>query len=182
MPSYSLRRWQTDRLPRLSALEGQVAATPPSTLADENLRALVAMLCAHFQGFCRDLYIEAAESVVRTSPAHLTGVVRKQFLAQMVLNTGNPNLQTLDRDFDRFELDLKAELNRVAGNALRLNHLALLNQWRNFVVHHGLTAPAGSSLALPAVQAWLVSCGELATELDRIVYDHLRALLGAPPW
>ena len=182
MPSNSLLRWQTNRVPRLHALETQVAGVPPSTLADENLRALVAMLCAHFQGFCRDLYTEATETVVRTLPPHLTSVARTQFMAQIALSTGNPNLQALVRDFDRFGLDVKPNLDLDPANALRLNHLALLYQWRNYIVHHGVVAPAGSPLTLPVAQSWLVSCDGLASELDRIVYDHLQALLGAAPW
>ena len=182
MPSYSLARWQTDRTPRLGALEAQIAAAPPSTLTDENLRALVAMLSAHFQGFCRDLYFEAADAFVGFLPAHLGSVARRQFLAQIALGTGNPNLHTLNRDFDRFGLNLKAEMDANPANALRLNHLALLNQWRNFVVHHGVVAPPGLPLALPMAQDWRSSCDGLTNELDRIVYDYLHVLLGAPPW
>lgn len=182
MPSNSLLRWQTDRVPRLNALEGQIAAAAPSVLTDENLRAVVAMLCAHFQGFCRDLYSEATLAFVGALPGPLGAVAQGQCLAQIGLGTGNPNLQTLTRDFGRFGIDLRAELDRNAANVLRLNHLALLNQWRNFVVHHGVFAPAGPPLALPMVQTWSGSCDGLAVELDRIVYDHLQALLGAAPW
>lgn len=182
MPSHSLLRWQTDRVPRLNALDAQVASGVPSALTDENLRALVAMLCAHFQGFCRDLYTEATLAVVRVLPTSLSAVAQAQFLAQIGLGTGNPNLQTLNRDFVRFGIDLKAELDRNPANVLRLNHLALLNQWRNFIVHHGVQAPPGLSLVLSMVQGWQGSCDGLATELERVVYDHLQALLGTPPW
>lgn len=182
MPSYAFLRWQNDRLPRLSALEAQAAPIPPSVLADENLRALVAMLSAHFQGFCRDLYTEAADSVVRTLPPHLHALTKSQFMAQIALGTGNPNLQALIRDFERFGMSLRSELDTNPANVVRLNHLALMNQWRNFVVHHGVVAPPGPPLDLPMAQTWQHSCDGLATELDRIVYDYLRATLGAPPW
>lgn len=182
MPSNSLLRWQTARVPRLDALEGQVAAAAPSVLTDENLRALVAMLCAHFQGFCRDLYSEATEAVVRALPPAFGYVTRTQFMAQIGLGTGNPTLQTLVRDFDRFDIGLRTALDADPANGLRLNHLALLNQWRNFVVHHGLTPPPGPALTFPTAQSWLASCDGLASELDRIVYHHLQGLLGAAPW
>lgn len=182
MPSNSLLRWQTDRVPRLNALEGQIAAAASSVLTDENLRALVAMLCAHFQGFCRDLYSESTEAVVRALPAPLSTVAQSQFMAQIGLGTGNPSLQTLTRDFDRFGLNLKTELDAAPANVLRLNHLAVLIQWRNFVVHHGVTPPPGPPLTLPTAGSWLVSCDGLARELDRIMYDYLQAALGAPPW
>jgi hypothetical protein len=38
----------------------QVLAPPNPRLVDENLRGYVVLLSAHFQGFCRDLYTEAA--------------------------------------------------------------------------------------------------------------------------
>ncbi|MDY3559278.1 hypothetical protein R5W23_006497 [Gemmata sp. JC673] len=182
MPSHSLLRWQTDRVPRLSALDAQVASGPPSLLTDENLRAFVAMLCAHFQGFCRDLYSESVESIVRTFPPGMGLVVRTQFMAQIGLGTGNPTLQTLVRDFDRFGVGVRAALDADPANAVRLNHLALLNQWRNFVVHHGVTAPPGPALTPALPQVWQVSCDGLAAELDRIMYDYLQALFGTPPW
>ncbi|MCI0703322.1 MAG: hypothetical protein L0241_19765, partial [Planctomycetia bacterium] len=172
MPSNALLRWQNDRLPRLNALDAQVAATlavvPPPTLAEENLRALVALLCARFQGFCRDLYSEATDIVAGKVPAHFSVVVQRQFVAQIQLGTGNPTLQTLTRDFDRFAIDLKALLDVNPANVLRLNHLALLNKWRNFVVHHGVIAPPGPSLDIAMVRTWQTSCGELAVELDQI--------------
>jgi hypothetical protein len=140
------------------------------------------MLSAHFQGFCRDLYTEAAMAVVRTLPTPLTTLARGQFIAQIALGTGNPNLQNLIRDFDRFGIGLKAELDAVPANGLRLNHLALLNQWRNHIVHHGDNAPPGPPLDLSMARAWLASLDGLAAELDRIVYDYFRTTLGITPW
>lgn len=182
MPSYSLLRWQTDRVPRLRALDAQVAGVPPSTLADENLRALVAMLCAHFQGFCRDLYTEGAQLVTRAVPPQFRSFVQQQAMSALRLNTGNPNLQNLAHDFDRLTGDVRAHLQSDPANALRLNHLAELNVWRNHIVHHGVVAPPGPALSLLLVNSWQTSCDGLATELDRIVYDVLSAILGAAPW
>ncbi len=182
MPSNSLLRWQTDRVPRLNALVGQISAAPPSTLTDENLRALVAILCAHFQGFCRDLYTEATTAFAAALPSPFGAVSHRQFMAQITLGTGNPNLQSLTRDFDRFGISLKAELDKNSSNGLRVNHLALLNQWRNYVVHHGVVAPLGPPLDLVTVTTWQGSCDALATELDRIVYDYFLTLLNIAPW
>ena len=182
MPSHSLLRWQSDRVPRLNALAAQVAGAPPSALADENLRAAVAMLCAHFQGFCRDLYTEGAVRVTLALPVHFQSLVQRQALSELKLSTGNPNLQNLTHDFNRLVGDVRAPLDADPANALRLNHLADLNKWRNYVVHHGVVAPPGPPLALALVQAWQASCDGLATDLDRIVYDVLCGVLGAPPW
>jgi hypothetical protein len=50
-------------MPRLNEVEAHRAAVlalvPPNpTFLDETLRGFVLHLSAHFQGFCRDLYIE----------------------------------------------------------------------------------------------------------------------------
>ena len=182
MPSRSLHRWQTDRVPRLNALAAQVAGAPPSALADENLRALVAMLCAHFQGFCRDLYTEGAQLVTLAVPLQFQLFVQRQAMSDLKLNTGNPNLHNLAHDFDRLTADVRTPLQSDPANALRLNHLAELNTWRNYIVHHGVVAPPGLPLALATVQSWQSSCDGLATELDRIVYDVLSATLASAPW
>ncbi len=182
MPSDSLLRWQNDRLVRLRALEAQVALAPPSALADENLRASVAMLCAHFQGFCRDLYTEGAQRITLAVPPPLQLFVQRQSMAELKLSTGNPNLQTLTHDFNRLVSDVKPRLDANPANAVRLNHLADLNKWRNYVVHHGVVAPPGPPLAVPLVRVWQSSCDGLATDLDRIVYDVLSAMLSAPAW
>ena len=182
MPSRSLLRWQTDRVPRLNALSAQIATAPPSTLTDENLRAYVAMLSAHFQGFCRDLYSEGAQLITLAVPLQFQMHVQRQSITDLKLNTGNPHLQNLAHDFDRLTGDLRTHLQSDPANALRLNHLAELNTWRNYVVHHGVVAPPGPPLSLALVQGWQTSCDGLATELDRIVYDELNATLGVAPW
>lgn len=186
MPSHTLRRWQNDRLPRLNAYSAQVAATfaliPVPVLAEENLRGFVALLSAHFQGFCRDLYTEATQLIATAAPAGLRRAIQSQSAAQIKLDSGNPNLQNLRADFDRFGFDLKAVLDANAANVVRLDHLAQLNKWRNYVVHHGVTAPAGPPLALPLVQTWRNSCNDLASELDGIMYNELMLALGTPPW
>jgi hypothetical protein len=186
LPSNALLRWQNERSSRLREFAAQTALTlslvPPSDLAEENLRGLAALLCAHFQGFCRDLYTETTDLIIDAIPALLQGFVRRQAMSQLKLDTGNPNLQSLTHDFNRFGFDLKSLLDLDPANGLRLNHLALLNKWRNYVVHHGVTAPPGPPLALAPVQAWQTSCSELAVALDQIMYDHLLGLLGVSPW
>ena len=64
----SLRSWQQDRQTRLTEIDNQCAASlaglPPNPhLIDENLRGYVLLLSAHFQGYCRDLYTEAAQII-----------------------------------------------------------------------------------------------------------------------
>src|SRR5262245_53131831 len=66
MPSASLLNWQTMRIPNLGHVDAQcaacIAAVPQNpALIDENQRAYVLLLSAHFQGFCRDLHTECAQ-------------------------------------------------------------------------------------------------------------------------
>jgi hypothetical protein len=87
----------------------------------------------------------------------------------------------LKEDFERFgfSLDLAAA---DPANPARLQHLGVLNRWRNVAAHHG-TIPAGvPPLALPSLRAWWSSCDGLATSLDGIMYNELRRMLRRSPW
>jgi hypothetical protein len=183
MPSLSLLRWQNDRMLRLAEVGAQCAAslvlTPPQpNLVDENLRGYVLLLSAHFQGFCRDLYTEGAQSIVAKVRASLRVLIKAQFTAGRKLDHGNPNLKNLREDFERFSfvLDLGGA---DPANPLRLTHLDELNRWRNVAAHHG-TIPVGvPPLSLPLLQTWRNSCDGLATSLDAVLYNEL--LSTAPP-
>src|SRR5437763_544993 len=111
MPSAALLFWQTDRMPRLAQVEAQCAAiqalVPPNPpLLDENLRGYVMLLCAHFQGFCRDLYSDCAQLCVVGAPAGMRAAVQCQFLAELKLNSGNPTVENIRTDFERFDFVL----------------------------------------------------------------------------
>src|SRR5438128_7828457 len=111
MPSASLLRWQNDRMPRLTEVDTQCAASlvlapPQPNLVEENLRGYVLLLSAHFQGFCRDLYTECAQTVVSRVRARLQVLIQAQFIAHRALDRGNPNLQNLRVDFERFGFTL----------------------------------------------------------------------------
>ncbi len=185
MPSMSLLRWQSDRMPRLSEVEAQCAASlvlapPQPNLVDENLRGYVLLLSAHFQGFCRDLYTESAiifASKVRTA---LRAVVQLQFTAHLKLDHGNPTAENLKADFERFGFPWKLATADPL-NPMRLADLGSLNKWRNAAAHHA-TAPAGISLSLLTLQGWRNSCDGLASSLDAILYNELRKLLRRAPW
>jgi hypothetical protein len=184
MPSIALQTWQNDRQPRLMLVDLQCAASlaavpPNSQLVDENLRGYAVLLSAHFQGFCRDLYAEGAQVVASKTRPSLQGLIQAQFTTKMKLNHGNPNVENIREDFERFgdPLDLAAD----PANVPRLAHLAALNRWRNIAAHHGIIPP-GTVLNLPLLQAWRNSCDGLATALDDFLYNLLRRLLRRPPW
>jgi hypothetical protein len=185
MPSASLIQWQTNRMPRLQQVEIQCAAVlaapaPNPHLIDENLRGYVLLLSAHFQGYCRDLHTEAAQVIASKVRASLRLLIQTQFMAHRKLDQGNPNVENLKADFQRFGqvLDLASDL----ANAPRLAELSTMNKWRNIAAHQGTPIPAGIPLNLPALQSWRNSCAGLATSLDSLVYNILRANLRRNPW
>src|SRR4029077_14223337 len=111
MPSRSLLWWQNDRMPRLIQVHAQCAsslalAPPQPNLVEENLRGYVLLLSAHFQGFCRDLYAECAQIIVSRVRRSLQLLVQAQFASHRRLDHGNPNIQNLREDFERFGFTL----------------------------------------------------------------------------
>ncbi len=180
----SLTQWQTGRRPSLLAVDAQcaasLAAVPPTpVLAEENVRGYVLLLSAHFQGFCRDLYTEATQTIVRRFRKSLQVLAQRQFTAQLALNQGNPNLGTLRRDFERFGFDL--DLAGDPANTPLLGHLAAMNTWRNIAAHHGVV-PATGLPTLATLREWRDACDGLATALDQIMYNELRRILRRSPW
>jgi hypothetical protein len=171
-------------MPRLQQVDLQcaasLAAVPPNPhLVDENLRGYVLLLSAHFQGFCRDLYTEAAQVIASKVRSRLRQLIQEQFTAHRGLDHGNPTHKVLKEDFKRF--GFKLALASHPANVSRLNDLAVLNVWRNVAAHHG-APPAGLALNLPLLQGWRMSCDGLATSLDGILYNQLRKVLRRAPW
>ncbi len=162
MPSTSLGIWRTDRLARIAELEKQCAATtalatPNPQLEDENLRGLIMLLSAHFQGFCRDLYTECTMILSgRIKNPSIKVLFQEQFTANRKLDQGNPNLENIRKDFERFgfTLDLPGT---DPSNPARITHLGKLNKLRNVAAHHG-HVPAGGIPDLPTIRSWRISC------------------------
>jgi hypothetical protein len=186
MPSTSLQQWRNDRMPRLNEVDAQCALSlalipPRPNLVEENLRGSVLLLSAHFQGFCRDLHTECAQVVVSKVRASLQALIQIQFRAHRRLDRGNPSIDNLRADFERFDftLDLPAA---DPANGPRLTHLGELNRWRNLAAHHGAIPIGLPPLTLPLVRAWRVSCDGLATSLDGVMYNQLRRTLRRAPW
>jgi hypothetical protein len=185
MPSASLNHWTSDRMARLGEIDSQCAACSVAVpanprLADENRRAFILLLSAHFQGFCRDLYTESAQMIASKVRPTLRVLVQGQFTANRNLDRGNPNLDHLKADFERFGLSRDLSAHDTANHA-RLPHLKELNKWRNIAAHHG-TVPSSGLPLLSTIQGWRNSCNGLATSIDEILYDHLRLILRRKPW
>jgi hypothetical protein len=185
MPSASLQYRLNDRMPRLNAIDIQCAASqalaPPNPLLhEENLRGYIVLLSAHFQGFCRDLYTESALTIVSRVRTSLQVLIQDQFTAVRALDHGNPSLQNLRKDFERFGFTLDLAVANPA-NPARLQHLSELNRWRNVAAHQGTVPPAGLP-SLADLRAWRGSCDGLAASLDGIMYNQLRRILRRAPW
>jgi hypothetical protein len=186
MPSAALIEWRRDRMLRLDEVDAQCTASlalvpPQPRLVEENLRGYVLLLSAHFQGFCRGLYTECAQIVVSRVRPRLRPLIQDQFVAHRRLDHGNPNLQHIREDYQRFGFNLDL-VTADPANAARLNDLAELNRWRNVAAHHGTIPPGTAPLTLPLVGAWRTSCDGLAASLDGIMYNELRRILRRSPW
>jgi hypothetical protein len=153
MPSAALADWKNIRLARLDEVDGQCAST-----------------FGRVQAF--------ADAV----PIALQFAIQLQCVAGRNLETMNVKMESLRKDFDRFGVDLGASLAMNPANALRVTPLTHLNLWRNYAAHDKKTAPTnGGPFTLATVRAWRDACDGLATDLDGIMYNHLRAMLSAPP-
>jgi hypothetical protein len=144
--SIALQHWQNERKARLNEIEAHcttAAALVPANvlLAEESLRGYVMLLSGHFQGFCRDLYTECAQVVTLRVPPALLATISMQFFAELKLNSNNPTVDTIRKDFQRFAIAL--DFTTDPANAPRVTHLGHLNKWRNAVAHQKPGAPAG---------------------------------------
>jgi len=189
VPSAAFTLWQHDRMPRLSDVDvhcaGVLALAPPNpTFLDETLRGFVLHLSAHFQGFCRDLYTECSQIWIAAIPAGFQATAQAQFSARLALEKGNPNHNTIKKDFNRFGFLLNLQAANPAGPQ-QVTDLGHLNSWRNKAAHQG-TRPLGggvpATLTLPIVQGWRGSCDVLATSLDDILHAELLRIMGVAPW
>ena len=182
MPSRALGIWDGDRVPRLALVDGQLASVADPRLTEENLRAFVVLLSAHFQGFCRDLYTEAAQVIASKVRKSLRLVVQDQFVAQLKLDRGNPTLANIFDDFGRLGFDAKVALHAALGADAGWHHrLHNLNEWRNAVAHD-LKAPKTPPLNVTSIRLWQDTCDRIARALDSIVYHGLQRLLRRTPW
>ena len=185
MSSTSLIQWQQDRIPRLKEIDLQCDAAISGApcrqqLVEENLRAYSLLLSAHFQGFCRDLYTESAQIIASKVRASLQLLVQEQFSAHRKLDRGNPSIENIRADFQRFGFNLDFKKADQA-NATRVTLLGKLNDWRNAAAHHG-AAPIHGPLNLSSLRSWRNACDGLAASLDWIMYNELRRILRRAPW
>lgn len=155
-----------------------------SALLEASLQGYVMLLSGHFQGFCRDLYTECLQVCAAAVPATMMTTIQAQFATGLSLNVGNPTIENIRKDFERFGFTLD-----LAGfapqNLQRITCLGHLNYWRNHVAHQKATPPppgVPAVLVLADIQSWRAACDGLATSLDDIMKVELTRILGTAPW
>lgn len=192
MPSRSRQRWTNERLPALDELESAHKAVGGAgrgrRYATQQInQAYTVLLSSQFQGFCRELYAEAADHLVGhlAPPPPLRAVVREQFTVGLKLNHGNPAPGNLGADFGRLGFKLWDQLKaHHPRNAARKDALDELNDWRNAIAHHDFnpTKLGGTTVTLATVRRWRTACNGLTASLDAVVGTQIQSLVGAAPW
>jgi hypothetical protein len=153
----------------------------------EHIRASAVLLCAEFQGYCRELHTECARKMVAgVTPAALQRVLLAQSLYGRKLATGNPTPGNLGADFGRFLIDFWPAVEAAdVAHVARKHRLAALNAWRNAVGHNDYdTVALGGSKTLTIVQVrdWRADCDAFAITFDAVMRDHLQTITGVAPW
>lgn len=191
MPSLAYQNWMTTRSAALDEIErahGSIRREGAGWrwAAQQLNQAYVMLLCSHFQGFCRELHEECIDHFVSATVAQAAqAVLRDLFRSNRRLDTGNPNPGNIGADFNRFDLVLWREMQRLdARTELRRNQLGDLIQRRNAIAHQDPTPPfgVGTVLRLLEVRAWRQTCHQLAGTADEVVRRHLEAWTGGSPW
>jgi hypothetical protein len=192
MASLALRIWQSKRrkaLDEFVTIRRSIDTVHTGTrhARQQIHEAFVLMLCAQFQGFCRDLHSEGIDHVAnRIQSMALRTMLIAQFRFGRKLDTGNPNAGNIGSDFNRFGIDFwKAVLQNNPGLKTHQDNLATMNEWRNAIAHQSFDPmKLGGSTVLKRSQsnAWRMSCDRLASVFDSVLADHLTLVTSVRPW
>jgi hypothetical protein len=146
------------------------------------------LLSAQFQGFCRDLHSECADSLSQGTAIPAWRLICLQnFLAGRKLDVGNPSCGNLGADFNRLGLAFWPSVAADhARNPQRSALLEQLNRWRNAIAHYhfapGMYRGGRPSLTLADVQEWRKACDGLARSFDNVLRAHVLSITGTAPW
>jgi hypothetical protein len=183
MATNALLKWRTFRLKALGDFDHRQFESGPidAILHEECLRSYTMLLSAHFQGFCRDLYSELAQSVAAAFPGNAAFILLRQFGSDLKLDTRNADYATIKSDFGRFGIDFDTALApdepTRSLNKARRRELHRLNQWRNYCAHYNDTHPTeAGGFGLAEVREWGNACDGFAGEMDRVAASHLASM------
>ncbi len=151
--------------------------------------AIIARTAAEFQGFCRDLYLEAATGISsQVGDPGLASIFQLQFGSGLKLSRDNAQKSSLGADFGRLGFKFWDEIESAyptKGPVWGIR-LELINDARNAIAHQDdakLSAVrARTSLDLGIAKRWRTSLGELAKGMDTVVQRQVTALIGVSPW
>jgi len=195
MPSASYRHWITARAATLDDLESSYSAITGTgrarvIAAQHVTRAYAVLLCAEFQGFCRDLHDECIDFFSGSLAVPIRPLIRKSLRLNRGLDRGNPNPGNLGSDFSRFDFELWPSViaSDVRASAWQRS-LEELNVWRNAIAHNdyeptklGFSTGDIILLKVSHVRVWRNACRHLAKAFDRSMRDHLGGITGTVPW
>ena len=187
-PSKALSKWQGTQSLALAEMEAQCIASltvvSPGGLSNENLRCYTMSLSAHFQEFCRELYFECVIGVLSGLPPDLEYVLQFQCSARIELEGANPRFESIKTDFQRFGIELSAELGTSTDPSVArmIGDINQLNAARNYAAHRKANFPPSGPITLSAIEQWRAACDGIAVRLDDVMYNYLATKLGRAPW
>ena len=187
-PSKALSKWQGTQALALAEMEAQCisssAVVTPGGLADENLRCYTMSLSAHFQEFCRELYVRCAVGILAGLPPDLEYALQIQCGSRTELEGANPRFESIKADFERFGLDLNEELGTKTDPSVArmIGGINQLNTARNYAAHRKSKLPASGPITLTALVVWRTACDGMAVRLDAAMYNKMTKILGRAPW
>ena len=202
--SYALHNWLGPRREAISALLRAHAWITQVDGADRSLEAgrpvahaYILRVVAEFQGYARELHDLAIDAVVTLAGAD--GVLRAVLTAGAaegrMIDRGNADLRTLERDFRRVGLMALSERlgtriarwPRTSSSRGDRAHYQDLIQLRNALAHGNedqldQLRARGVEDTVAWGRARLADLDRFAHALDAIVWEHLRATFGVDPW
>lgn len=199
MPSPALQAWSSDSAARIGELrhahQSVGGSGPGRRHRTEQLNwALVLLVAAEFQRYCRGLHdLAVGEIVHQTTGLNmvLASSLRVIMTDNRWLDRGNAHSKNLASDFGRLGMQLWPELERrkpVIAKALQA-HIEALNNARNAIAHGqpaklNAMATAGYPLSrLSTVQRFYGAANSLAGLMDATVAAYLVRVFGGPaPW
>ena len=205
LPSAALSKWRGQRRSELTILLEAHArlggAGRGRRYATEQLNfAFMVAVASQFQGFCRDLHVEAVRVMVGLlkptangpQPQALREALQRGITSKLALNQGNAQPEVIAQDFLRLGMDFWPEVARLAPRRVSLwrKRLRQLNTWRNAIVHSNFSFTHEQVAMLEGVirpklvhakRSWS-TCNSVARAADRAVADYVASLVGAPPW
>ena len=192
MPSLSLVKWNTVRVPAFDEIENAhrlVGGTKRGRrYATQQINhAYAVLLSSQFQGYCRDLHSESVDALVNgITPAALKAALRVSLVLDRKLDRGNPNPGNIGADFNRLGVKFWNDVKSLdRRNADRMGSLEELNQWRNAIAHQDfdpIKLGGTTVLVLADVRVWRRVCISLAPAFDVVMADYIGTMGGLRPW